>query len=225
MHQAPFATWLIYCLLDVERNSDWIMHVSVVPHNVLCPTAGLCNAYSVVLKQTLLLYHIHMLMHIQWYSFAVFISAVQLLSYHSALLITVSFHSNPVCPSSFQLFLLSAGKAFSLNNFIDWSRKLYCVEMACALMFDIQWGSFPLPLFICFFLSNRAWQTCLAWGSKAHRGALNTPAGLLLLLVCVMWEIAPIIYGGLCRISVDCSRHGVCYQQCWVWSDSALTSD
>jgi len=54
--------------------------------------------------------------------------------------------------------------------------------MAFALMFDIQRVTFFL------FLSNRPWQICWAWGSNAHWGALNTPAGLFFLLVWNSWD-------------------------------------
>ncbi len=53
MHCDPFTTWSFYCLLDVERNTDCIMNVCMVPHNVLCPAAVLSDAYSVLSKADL----------------------------------------------------------------------------------------------------------------------------------------------------------------------------
>ncbi len=53
MHSDPFATWLVHCLLDVERKTECIMNACMVPHNVLCPAAVLCDAYSVLFKADL----------------------------------------------------------------------------------------------------------------------------------------------------------------------------
>ncbi len=53
MHCDPFTTWSFYCLLDVERNTDCILNVCMVPHNVLCPAAVLSDAYSVLSKADL----------------------------------------------------------------------------------------------------------------------------------------------------------------------------